>query len=162
MKTLDEQETQKLNRIMGYYEDPFASLDQQSLIACLKEIQSVFGFVPRSVHPQLIKLFNSSEAILKSLIHRIPGLKDEDGPRTILICNGPRCQEKDASGFLKQVQDVLGCKVNQISKDGRFELRTQACLRRCALGKNMNIDTDIYTEMTTEKFKDIIEKIKKG
>ena len=162
MRQLDEKEVLTLNRILGYYSDPFATLDQQSLIQCLKEIQTAFGCIPRQAKPQVLSLFNTSEAILKSLIHRIPGLKEEDGPHTVLICSGPRCQEKGAAQFIRDIEEILDCKMNQVSRDGRFELRTQNCLRRCAQGKNLNIDTDIYTEMTVTKFKDIIEKIKKG
>jgi len=160
MKILDEKELMTFQQILSFYEDPFANLDQQALMACLKEVQSTFGFIPRACLPEILALFKTSEGIIKSLIHRLPGLKAEGGPRTVLVCSGPRCQEKGAMRFISGIEEILECKMNHVSQDGRFELRTQNCLRRCAQGKNLNIDTDIYTEMTLEKFQSLIDSIK--
>lgn len=162
MKILTDSELQQFKKILGYYEDPFGSLDQQSLMACLKEIQAEFDCIPRQVMPEIQALFNTSEKILKSIIHRLPGLKEEGGPRTVLVCNGPRCQEKGAHAFIQGIEEILSCKMNQVSKDGQWELRAQNCLRRCAQGKNLNIDTTPYQEMTLDKFKVIIEEYRKG
>lgn len=160
MKILNDQEFITFKQILSFYEDPFANLDQQALIACLKEIQATFGFVPRVCVPDILTLFSTSEGIIKSLIHRLPGLKAEGGPLTVLVCSGARCQEKGAMKFISGIEEILDCKMNQVSKDGRFELRTQNCLRRCAQGKNLNIDTDVYSEMTLDKFKVIIDAIR--
>jgi len=157
MKQHSELEHQTIQTILDYYRDAFAPLDQQSLITCLKEIQTEFGYVPIESYPEVIKVFNTSPQIIKSIIHRVPSLIEEGGPHLLLMCSGERCQDKGAFKFINEVEQYLGCKVGGVSKDGLFELKTQNCLRRCAQGKNLNIDTTPYTEMNLEKLKVIID-----
>lgn len=161
MKQHSEIELKTIQTILDYYRDAFVLLDQQSLITCLKEIQTEFGYVPLESYPDLIKIFNTSPQIIKSIIHRIPSLIEEGGPHLILMCSGERCQNKGAFKFINEVEHYLGCKVGGISKDGLFELKTQNCLRRCAYAKNLNIDTTPYTEMNFEKLKVIIDNMRK-
>lgn len=78
----------------------------------------------------------------------------------MLVCSGQRCQDKGGAQFIHDIEQLLGCKVGGVSKDGMFELRVQNCLRRCAQGKNLNIDTDPYTEMDIEKLKVVLKQYK--
>lgn len=160
MKQHTELELNSINTILDYYRDSFAPQDQQSLITCLKEIQAEFGYIPIESYPDLIKVFNTSPQIVKSIIHRVPSLIEEGGPHLLLMCSGERCQDKGAFKFIHEVEKYLGCKVGGISNDGMFELKTQNCLRRCALGKNLNIDTTPYTEMNFDKLKPIIDSMR--
>lgn len=160
MKQHTESELKSIKNILDYYRDSFMPLDQQSLMTCLKEIQAEFGYIPRESYPDIIMLFNTSPQIIKSIIHRIPSLIEEGGPHLLLMCSGERCQEKGSFKLISEVENYLGCHIGGVSKDGLFELRTQHCLRRCAMGKNINIDTTPYTEMNFEKFKMLIDTIR--
>jgi NADH-quinone oxidoreductase subunit E len=162
MKQHSELELSKIQNILDYYKDSFLPLDQQTLITCLKEIQAEFNYVPMECYPGLISLFNTSPQIIKSIIHRVPSLIEEGGPHLLLMCSGERCKDKGSYQFIQDVEEYLGCKVGGVSKDGLFELKTQSCLRRCALGKNLNIDTTPYTEMNFDKLKSILENIRKN
>ncbi len=162
MKQHSEQELLELKNILDYYQDSFLPLDQQSLITCLKEIQEIFSYIPMESYPDLIEVFKTSPQVIKSIIHRVPSLIEEGGPHLLLMCSGDRCKDKGGHKFIQEVEEYLGCKVGGISKDGLFELKTQNCLRRCAMGKNLNIDTTTYTEMTFDKLKPIIESMRKN
>lgn len=157
MKQHTEIELQTINTILDYYRDAYAPLDQQSLITCLKEIQTEFGYVPIESYPILIEVFNTSPQIIKSIIHRVPSLIEEGGPHLLLLCTGERCRDKGSLKLISEIENYLGCHIGGISKDGLFELKTQNCLRRCAFGKNLNIDTTPYTEMDFDKLKNIID-----
>ncbi len=160
MKQHSELKLQTIKTIFSYYQDSFMPLDQQSLITCLKEIQVEFGYIPMESYPDIIEIFKTSPQIIKSIIHRVPSLIEEGGPHLLLMCTGERCKDKGSIKFISEVEDYLGCHIGGISKDGLFELKTQNCLRRCAMGKNLNIDTTPYTEMNLEKLKLIIEAIR--
>ena len=162
MKQHSDHELIKIQNILEYYKDSFLPLDQQTLITCLKEIQAEFNYIPMESYPGILSLFNTSPQIIKSIIHRIPSLIEEGGPHLLLMCSGDRCKEKSSYQFIQDVEEYLGCKVGGVSKDGLFELKTQSCLRRCALGKNLNIDTTPYTEMNFEKLKPIIDNMRKN
>ena len=148
--------------IIERYDDYFGAPGQIELMSCLKDLQQAYGFVPRMSYPLLEKHFQTSSKIIVSLIKRLPVLIEEGGPHTLLVCSGQRCTDKGSAQFITEIEQLLGCKVGGVSKDGMFELKTQNCLRRCAQGKNLNIDTDPYTEMDIEKLKKVIETMKKG
>lgn len=155
-------EIPELLEIIERYDDYFGAPGQIELMSCLKDLQQRYGFVPRVSYPLLEKHFQTSSKIVVSIIKRLPALLEEGGPHTLLVCSGQRCLDKGAAHFITEIEQVLGCKVGGVSKDGMFELKTQNCLRRCAQGKNLNIDTDVYTEMDIEKLKKVIETMRKG
>lgn len=155
-------ETPELLELIERYDDYFGAPGQIELMSCLKDLQQAYGFVPRISYPLLENHFQTSSKIIVSLIKRLPALLEEGGPHTLLVCSGQRCTDKGSAQFITEIEQLLGCKVGGVSKDGMFELRTQNCLRRCAQGKNLNIDTDPYTEMDIDKLKKVIETMKKG
>ena len=155
-------ETPELLEIIEHYDDYFGAPGQIELMSCLKDLQQKYGFVPRISYRLLEKHFQTSSKIIVSIIKRLPALLEEGGPHTLLVCSGQRCTDKGAAKFITEIEQLLGCKVGGVSKDGMFELRTQNCLRRCAQGKNLNIDTEPFTEMDIEKLKKVIETMKKG
>ena len=155
-------ETPELLEIIERYDDYFGAPGQIELMSCLKDLQQKYGFVPRFSYTLLEKHFQTSSKIIVSIIKRLPALLEEGGPHTLLVCSGQRCTDKGAAKFITEIEQLLGCNVGGVSKDGMFELRTQNCLRRCAQGKNLNIDTEPYTEMDIEKLKKVIETMKKG
>lgn len=155
-------ETPELLKFIERYDDYFGSPGQIELMSCLKDLQQNYGFIPRVSYPLLEKHFQTSAKIIVSLIKRLPALLEEGGPHTLLVCSGQRCTDKGAAKFITEIELLLGCRVGGVSKDGMFELKTQNCLRRCAQGKNLNIDTEPYTEMDIVKLKKIIENMKKG
>jgi len=136
-------ETPELLELIERYDDYFGTPGQIELMSCLKDLQQAYGFVPRISYPLLENHFQTSSKIIVSLIKRLPALLEEGGPHTLLVCSGQRCTDKGSAQFIT-------------------ELEQQNCLRRCAQGKNLNIDTDPYTEMDIDKLKKVIETMKKG
>lgn len=152
----------ELLAIIERYDDYFGSPGQIELISCLKNLQQKYGCVPRMGYPLLAQHFQTSTQIIVSIIKRMPSLLEEGGPHTLLVCNGQRCLDKGAAKFIAAIEQHLGCQVNGMRQDGLFELKVQPCLHRCAQGKNLNIDTETYTEMDLEKLKNVIDRMKKG
>lgn len=152
----------ELLRLIRSYRDDFLGVDQTTLIACLKAIQAQFGEIPAEAIDGMVQELNTTPGILKSLILRIPSLKMATKVHTILMCNGERCSDRGAEAFIRSVEAALKTKVGDKTPDGRFVLKTQRCLGRCAFGKNVNLDDQPLTEMTLEKLLDAIEHVKKG
>lgn len=118
-------ETPELLEIIERYDDYFGAPEQIELMSCLKDLQQIYGFVPRISYPLLEKHFKTSSKIIVSIIKRLPALLEEGGPHTLLVCSGQRCTDKGAAKFITEIEQLMGCKVGGVSKDGMFELRTQ-------------------------------------
>ncbi|HAO62225.1 MAG TPA: hypothetical protein DCQ90_10095 [Erysipelotrichaceae bacterium] len=155
-----EEQKSEFKRMLDYYDTPFTSNDQGTLITILKETQKIFGCVPNEEILEIARVMKSSEGILKSMIRRFPSLLGESATHTILMCNGERCENRKSFQLIKDIEKYLDCSVGQTTKDKKFELKTQHCLRRCMEGPNLNIDSDQYGAMTLEKFKEIVRKYK--
>jgi NADH:ubiquinone oxidoreductase subunit E len=152
----------ELLRLIQSFRDDFLGVDQTTLIACLKAIQSQYGEIPAEAIDMMVQELNTTPGILKSLILRIPSLKMASKVHTILMCNGERCSNRGAEAFIRTVETTLKTRVGEKTPDGLFILKTQRCLGRCAFGKNVNLDDQALTEMTLEKLLVAIELIKKG
>ncbi len=157
---MSDEALELLKKIIGSYEDDFLGVDQTSLLACLKDIQAEFGLIPEFALDWMSTQLKTSPAILRGLILRSPSLRSETKVHTITLCNGERCANRGAEAFIKSVEKALDCSVGSKTKDGRFELKTQRCLHRCALGINVNIDASEHTQMTLEKLLEALKQIK--
>mgnify|MGYP001810285070 FL=1 len=67
-----EEQKSEFRRMLDYYDTPFTSNDQGTLITILKETQKIFGCVPNEEILEIAPVMKSSEGILKSMIRRMP------------------------------------------------------------------------------------------
>jgi len=158
---MNDEEKSKLSKLITAYEDDFLGVDQTSLLACLKDIQAMFGLIPQEALDLMVTQLKTSPAILKGLILRSPSLRTETKIHTITLCNGERCSNRGAEAFIRSVEKALGTSVGSTTKDGLFELKTQRCLHRCEFGINLNIDASEHTQMTLDKLLSEVDKIRK-
>jgi NADH:ubiquinone oxidoreductase subunit E len=156
---VNDEEKLILKKLISFYEDDFLGADQNSLLACMKEIQAQFGLVPEEALGMMSTQLKTSPAILRGLILRSPTLRTETKIHTITLCNGERCSNRGALAFIRSVEKALNTEIGNKTKDGRFELKTQRCLHRCEFGINVNIDATEHTQMTLEKLLAELKKI---
>jgi formate dehydrogenase subunit gamma len=156
---VNDEEKLILTKLISFYEDDFLGADQNSLLACMKEIQAQFGLVPEEALRMMSTQLKTSPAILRGLILRSPSLRTETKIHTITLCNGERCSNRGAVAFIRSVEKALNCDVGGKTKDGRFELKAQRCLHRCEFGINVNIDAAEHTQMTLEKLLAELKKV---
>ena len=155
-----KEQIDEFKRMLAYYDTPFASNDQGTLITILKETQKIFGCVPDVEIDEISRVMATTPKVIRSMIQRFPSLLAQSGTHTILMCNGERCANRQSVALIQSVEKYLGIRVGQQTPDKKFELKTQHCLHRCMEGPNMNIDNDPYGELNLEKFKTILEKYK--
>jgi len=155
---MNSEESLYLDKIIAYYKSDVGT-DQISLLECLKSIQVEFKQIPNEAIERCAIAFNTQIAVVKALIQRTAQLKQESKTHVITMCNGERCQARQAYRFIASIEEYLKIKVGQTTPDKRFELRTQHCLHRCAMGKNVNLDDQELTEMTYEKLIAELQKI---
>lgn len=118
--------------------------------------QESFGYITKERKAQIAKALDIGLPTLSVFIKRIPSLKEADIKHHIVVCSGPRCDARNSIHVIKAVQDFLGLKPGQISKDHRFSLEAQNCMKHCGFGPNMKIDGVIYDHMTPEKVKEVL------
>jgi NADH:ubiquinone oxidoreductase subunit E len=78
------------------------------------------------------------------------------GQFIIRICKTITCSMKGKNQVLFAIQDMLKIKLGETTPDRRFTLMETNCLGWCHKAPAMMINTDVYTELTPEKVRDIL------
>lgn len=83
------------------------------------------------------------------------------GRFVIRICKTITCSMKGKSQVLLAIQDMLKVKVGETTPDGRFSLLQTNCLGLCHKAPAMLINHTPYTDLTSEKVRDILSEYMK-
>lgn len=93
------------------------------------------------------------------------------GKHSIVVCRGTACHTRRSKILLEYLKNILDLKEDEATegeklflttKDNKFTLKTVACFGQCALAPVVEIDGNIYSHMTEEKLKNIINSISRG
>ena len=136
-----------IEEIFDYYSSCADRGTQEQLVAMMREIQEIFGYLPPDLKERVIRMH--------------PSIKSVNYRHVVTVCTGPRCGAKGGAGYAALVREKLEIGKDGISRDGQFCLRTQNCMKHCKTGPNMMIDGQVYGGLTPEKIEQIFEKIKK-
>lgn len=78
------------------------------------------------------------------------------GQYIIRLCKTITCSMKGKNQVLFAIQDMLKIKMGETTPDKRFTLMETNCLGWCHKAPAMMINSDVYTELTPEKVRDIL------
>ena len=83
------------------------------------------------------------------------------GEYVISVCLGTACYVKGSERILETVRNELGVAAGGTTADMKFTLLTTRCLGTCALSPVMMINNRVYSQLTTKKVVNIINKLRK-
>ncbi|MCD6182096.1 MAG: NAD(P)H-dependent oxidoreductase subunit E [Candidatus Cloacimonetes bacterium] len=118
---------------------------QDPLIEVLREAQDIFGFLPIEVQE-----FVASELGLP--IAEVYGVVTfynffsmvPQGKHIINVCTGTACYVKGADRIIKMMEEELGVKLGETTKDNLFTLSSVRCVGACSLAPVFVIGEDTY------------------
>ena len=82
---------------------------------------------------------------------------DARGKFTVRLCQTITCDMAGKDGVARQLENDLGIKFGETTRDGKFTLLWANCLGMCDQGPALLINEEVYTQVTPEKVHDIIE-----
>ena len=152
---------EQLREIIDYYA---AQKDnsQEQLVAMLREAQELCGYIPGEWKREAAQAVGVKETYLDCIIRMYPSLKACDYQYVVTACTGPRCGNKGGAEILKTIRETLEIGKDGLSRDGRFCLRTQNCLKHCKTSPNMKINGEIYGNLTPEKVRDLLMDLRRA
>jgi NADH-quinone oxidoreductase subunit E len=86
---------------------------------------------------------------------------EKQGRYIIEICNSPSCYLNDSLDIIEFLEKGLKIRSGQTTKDGLFSLHICSCIGCCDKAPAMMINKEVYGNLTKEKIKEILKKIKK-
>ncbi|MEW6509193.1 MAG: NADH-quinone oxidoreductase subunit NuoE [Bacteroidota bacterium] len=132
-----------------------------SLIPLLQSAQDSYGYIPEKVIHYISELVKIPASEIYGVITFYAQFRLKPlGKNLIRICEGTACHVNGAKTVLSVLNDELGISVDETTDDGLFSLLSVACLGCCSLAPVMMINDETHGNLTSEKIKKTLKKIK--
>lgn len=139
----------KVKKIVSKYKD-----QKGSLMNILSEVQKRYGFLSEEVLKELSKEMNIPLAKLYSVATFYSFLPvEKQGKHVIRICNSPSCYLNGSEDMKKEIETAIKNKSD-------IHLEKTSCIGCCNEAPAMMVNNKVYTKLTKEKIKSIIERLK--
>ena len=80
------------------------------------------------------------------------------GRNNVAICTNVSCMLRGADDIVEHVENKLGVKLGESTKDGRIYLkREEECLAACCGAPMMMVNHEYYEDLTTERVDEILD-----
>ncbi len=133
------------------------------IISILGNIQSKYGYLPKN---NLIKIAEKTGHSLVDLYGVATFYKHFSltprGKHIISVCLGTACHVRGGAIIAEEFERKLEIKVGETTPDKEFTLETVACLGACALGPIVAVDGHYFSNVSPNKVKQILKKVRSG
>jgi NADH-quinone oxidoreductase subunit E len=148
---LEANAREKLDKIFANY-----SGKKDDLIPILQDAQEEFGHLPKEVMQEISKFLRipESNAFGVATFYALFKLKPS-GRKTIRVCRGTACHVRGGARILDEVEQCLGIKPGEATKDMEYGLETVACIGACALAPCMTVGKEVHGQMTPRKVTEV-------
>ncbi len=129
------------------------------LMPVLQDAQEIYGYLPIEVQQMIADGLNTSlsdvygVATFYSQFSLTP-----KGEYRVSVCLGTACYVKGADKILTAVENKLGIKSGQCTRDGLFSLDSTRCIGACGLAPVMMINDEVYGKLKPEMIDGILDK----
>lgn len=111
------------------------------ILNALSDIFDRYRYIPAEELERLAGKAGVSMKVLKTICARSDSYSTERvGDRLIVVCDGTVCHNRHAPDLIQALTSILGIKPGETTPDGRYTLRTAACVGNCDEAPVMIVD----------------------
>lgn len=131
---------------------------RSSLINILHDLQNKYYYLPKElleiISRELDMPFNQVYGIATffSAFFMSPL-----GDYRVRVCDGTTCFNEGAREIIRSLEDTLEIGIGETREDGKFSLMSAHCLGCCSIAPVMEVNEDIYGDLTPKKASRIVE-----
>ena len=156
--TISDKEKKKLKVILKNNKN-----EKTNLISILQEIQDLYHYLPPNSLYYISKKLNIPLAEIYSVATFYTQFKfNKLGNYHLVCCDGTACHVKGGELLLNLIENELGIKSGNTTRDQMFSIDSVACLGCCAISPVCVINGKIYGDLTLKKLRNILLKLKKS
>ncbi|MCF8218836.1 MAG: NADH-quinone oxidoreductase subunit NuoE [Bacteroidales bacterium] len=135
---------------------------RDKLIPVLQEVQEYFGFLPKQAIAEVAKKMEIPVAKIHGIITFYNQFSYEPkGEYHIRICRGTSCHMNQSGILLESLENKLGIRAGQTTRDHNFSLEIVPCLGACGQGPVLAVNDEYYTEVNQKALETIIDMYQK-
>lgn len=121
----------------------------------LHALQEVFGHVPAPAVPMVAEALNISRAEAHGVVSFYHDFRSAPpGRHVVKLCRAEACQSVGSEALVAEVEQRLGVRLGETSRDGRVTLEAVYCLGNCACGPAGMIDGKLEAFLDADKVED--------
>lgn len=155
-----ENQEEKLEEIFSYYEACRDRGSQEQVIALLRELQELYGYIPEELTERMETQLGVKRSVTHCIIRMVSDLKECPYRHVVTVCTGERCGKKQGAEILAAVREALDIRKDGMSGDGTVCLKTRNCLKSCASSPNMLVDQTLHQNLTPKEAAEIVKALK--
>lgn len=134
---------------------------EESLIAILQDVQSVYGYISEESVRYITEKTGIPSSRIMGVASFYAGFRLKPvGKYKIMVCMGTACHVNGSERIGDTVKRVLGIEAGDVTSDGLFSWEEVACLGCCSISPAMMINDTAYGMLTPDKVVSIINSIK--
>ena len=128
------------------------------LMLILSEIQKEYGYIPLEVQEIVSDEINIPVSEIYGVVtfYNFFSLNPK-GKYIIGVCLGTACYVKGGQNIIDKFSDLLGIKPGETTEDGLFTIDSLRCIGACALAPACKVNGKVYSKMTVDKVKTVID-----
>lgn len=84
------------------------------------------------------------------------------GQHLVQLCRTTPCWLRGSDDLRAAAKDVTGCGLGETSEDGMFTVVEVECLGACCNAPMVQINDEYYEDLTPERFRTVLEALKRG
>jgi NADH-quinone oxidoreductase subunit E len=132
--------------------------ERKHLLALLKEIQEVYGYLPAEFIPEIARSLGLPVAEVYGVGTFYSFLSARpQGRNVIRVCKSAPCWLKNYELIVETLKRELGIGPGETTQDGRFSLQLTNCIGACDQAPAMMINGTTYADLTPEKILEILD-----
>jgi NADH-quinone oxidoreductase subunit E len=133
------------------------------LISILEEVQKKYGYLPEEALKAVADETGRSLVDIYGVatFYRYFSLKPR-GEHLISACLGTACHVRQGPVILKEIENQLGIRAGETTKNKEFTLETVNCLGACARGPIVVVDGHYFSNVNKAQVAQIIKKTRYG
>ena len=130
------------------------------LIEILREVQENFGYLPQEALEFVSEKLgiSISEIFGVATFYNLFSLTPK-GKNVISVCLGTACYVNGAEKLVTNLEEILGIKMGETTKDNQFTLESLRCVGACSLAPVIFINKNVHAKLKSKV--QLIEIIKK-
>jgi NADH-quinone oxidoreductase subunit E len=128
-----------------------------NLIMVLHRVQEEFGYIPRDAAIRVSQMLDAPLAKIYGVITFYHFFKlDKPGKYNIQVCMGTACYLKGGEDLIKEIENILGIGVNEVTDDGLFSIESVRCVGCCGLAPVMIVGGEVFGKVTKDELPEVI------
>lgn len=134
---------------------------ESDLISILHKTQDHYGYIPKEAQAYIAKRLNIPASKVYGVLTFYSYFVDKPkGKYQISVCLGTACYVKGAADVLKRLEEELGIKFGETTKDLRFSIAQTRCLGDCSNAPVLMINEELYGKVHPDEVPMILAKYK--